>query len=139
MMRVTVLKAPTTGGVSAIVPLPRSADREVPAKGGYYTETPDPPGRWWGSGCSAVGLAGEVEPDQLERMLEATHPLTGRRVGRSFGEKSARAYDATASRRRSRCHCCGRSRPTRTSGPRSSPRIRPPSRRHSAGSKGTAV
>ena len=62
MMRVTVLKAPKAGGVSAIVRYldPGTPERSGPA--GYYTETPDPPGRWWGAGCSAVGLAGEVQP-----------------------------------------------------------------------------
>ncbi len=97
MMRVTVLKAPKAGGVSAIVRYldPGAPERSGP--GGYYTETPDPPGRWWGAGCAAVGLAGEVEPEQLERMLQAEHPLDGRRLGRGFGESSARAYDATFS------------------------------------------
>lgn len=96
-MRVTVLKAPRAGGVSAIVRYldPWAPERSGPA--GYYTETPDPPGRWWGTGCGSVGLAGEVEPEQLEPMLEARHPLDGRRLGRGFGESSARAYDATFS------------------------------------------
>jgi conjugative relaxase-like TrwC/TraI family protein len=97
MMRVTVLKAPKAGGVSAIVRYldPGAPERSGP--GGYYTETPDPQGRWWGSGCGAVGMAGAVEPEQLERMLEARHPLDGQRLGRGFGESSARAYDATFS------------------------------------------
>lgn len=97
MIRVTVLKTPKAGGVSAIVRYldPGAAERSGPA--GYYTETPDPPGRWWGTGCDAVGLAGDVQPEQLERMLQAEHPLDGRRLGRGFGESSARAYDATLS------------------------------------------
>ncbi len=97
MMRVTVLKAPKAGGVSAIV---RYLDPGAPERlslGSYYTETPDPPGRWWGSGCDAVSLGGEVRPEQLELMLHAEHPLDGRRLGRGFGESSARAYDATFS------------------------------------------
>lgn len=97
MMRVTVLKAPKAGGVSAIVRYLNPSAPERSGPGGYYTETPDPSGRWWGSGCGAVGLAGEVEPEQLERMLQAEHPLDGRRLGRGFGESSARAYDATFS------------------------------------------
>jgi len=97
MMRVTVLKAPKAGGVSAIVRYLDPGTPERSGPGGYYTETPDPPGRWWGTGCDAVGLAGEVDPEQLERMLEARHPLDGRRLGRGFGESSARAYDATFS------------------------------------------
>jgi len=97
MMRVTVLKAPKGGGVSAIV---RYLDPGAPQQSGpgdYYTDTPDPPGRWWGTGCDAAGLVGEVDPEQLERMLEARHPLDDRRLGRGFRESSARAYDATFS------------------------------------------
>jgi len=96
-MRVTVLKAPRAGGVSAIVRYLDPGTPERSGPGGYYTGTPDPPGRWWGSGCGAVGLAGEVEPEQLARMLQAEHPLDGRRLGRGFRESSARAYDATFS------------------------------------------
>jgi conjugative relaxase-like TrwC/TraI family protein len=100
MMRVTVLKAPRAGGVSAIVRCFDPAGRrsmDPAGPGAYYTQTEDPPGRWWGSGCEAVGLAGEVDPAQLERMLQAEHPGTGRRLGRGFGDASARAYDATFS------------------------------------------
>jgi conjugative relaxase-like TrwC/TraI family protein len=97
MMRVTVLKAPKAGGVSAIVRYLAPGTPERTGPGGYYTESPDPPGRWWGTGCDAVGLAGDVDPEQLERMLQAEHPHDGRRLGRGFGEPSARAYDATFS------------------------------------------
>jgi conjugative relaxase-like TrwC/TraI family protein len=60
----------------------------------YYVDPDEPPGRWWGSGCDAEG---EVEPDQLSRMLEARHPHAGQVLGRSFGDASARGFDATFS------------------------------------------
>jgi conjugative relaxase-like TrwC/TraI family protein len=63
----------------------------------YYLDPDEPPGRWWGEGCAAVGLAGEVESDQLRNMLNARHPGTGRKLGRGFGTKSARGFDATFS------------------------------------------
>jgi conjugative relaxase-like TrwC/TraI family protein len=63
----------------------------------YYFDPDEPPGRWWGSGCDAVGLGGEVEPGQLRRMLDARHPHAGRVLGRSFGDASARGFDATFS------------------------------------------
>ncbi|HEX2064067.1 MAG TPA: MobF family relaxase, partial [Acidimicrobiales bacterium] len=63
----------------------------------YYLDPDEPPGRWWGRGCAAVDLIGDVEPDQLRHMLVAGHPHTGRVLGRGFGAKSARAFDATFS------------------------------------------
>jgi len=63
----------------------------------YYLDEHEPPGVWWGRGAETVGLAGEVEADQLGRMLRARHPLSGGRVGRGFGDRSARAFDATFS------------------------------------------
>ena len=63
----------------------------------YYLDPDEPPGRWWGRGGPAVGLDSDVEPDQLGRMLEGRHPLTGERLGHRFGEKSARSFDATFS------------------------------------------
>jgi conjugative relaxase-like TrwC/TraI family protein len=38
-----------------------------------------------------------VEGEQLRRMLVARHPITGQRMGRGFGDSSARAFDATFS------------------------------------------
>jgi len=63
----------------------------------YYLDENEPPGRWWGRGAEAIGLAGEVKAGQLARMLVARHPVTGARAGRGFGERSARAFDATFS------------------------------------------
>ncbi|CAN5720432.1 hypothetical protein BH20ACT2_BH20ACT2_19970 [soil metagenome] len=98
-MRATVLKA-VPGEVNAIVLYYDGLERPPLARGGavgYYDDPEEPPGRWWGSGCAAVALAGEVKPEQLEHMLDAQHPLSGRKLGRGYGVKSARAYDATFS------------------------------------------
>jgi conjugative relaxase-like TrwC/TraI family protein len=63
----------------------------------YYLDPGEPAGRWWGSGCAAVGLAGEVLPEQLHALLEGRHPATGAVLGRRFGDRSARGFDATFS------------------------------------------
>lgn len=77
-------------------------DRERPGRPArgpidYYLDPDEPPGRWWGSGCAALGLEGEVDGDQLRALLDARHPSTGTRLGRGFGASSARGFDATFS------------------------------------------
>ena len=77
-------------------------DRERPGRPArgpvdYYLDPDEPPGRWWGSGCAALGLAGEVDGGQLRALLDARHPTTGTRLGRGFGASSARGFDATFS------------------------------------------
>lgn len=70
-----------------------------PARGpvDYYLDPDEPPGRWWGSGTPALGLEGEVTPDELRALLEGRHPVTGAKLGRGFGDASARGFDATFS------------------------------------------
>lgn len=65
----------------------------------YYLDPNEPPGRWWGSGCAALGLGvgGPVLPEQLRALLGARHPAGGSRLGRGFGDRSARGFDATFS------------------------------------------
>ncbi len=63
----------------------------------YYLDPAEPPGRWWGQGCAAVGLGGEVGAAELEALLVARHPRSGARLGRGFGDRSARAFDGTFS------------------------------------------
>jgi conjugative relaxase-like TrwC/TraI family protein len=76
-------------------------DRGGPSRGpvDYYLDPNEPPGRWWGTGCPALGLApgGRVLPEELRALLEARHPTDGRRLGRGFGDRSARSFDATFS------------------------------------------
>ncbi len=103
MMRVTTLKA-GKAGLAALIDyyaglaadqLHRDGVRRGPVD--YYLDPNEPPGRWWGEGCAAMELAGEVQPDQLAALLQARHPGHAGRLGRGFGAKSARAFDATFS------------------------------------------
>jgi conjugative relaxase-like TrwC/TraI family protein len=101
-MRVTTLKASAdrVGGLlTYYVGLADDRSRPGPARGpvDYYLDPDEPPGRWWGSGRHALGLDGPVAGDHLGALLEARHPYTGTVLGRSFGEKSARGFDATFS------------------------------------------
>lgn len=79
-----------SGGVGALVAYYDGLARERagPERGpvGYYVDPDEPPGRWWGAGCDAVGLAGEVAPGELANMLQALHPLAGERLGRGMLE-----------------------------------------------------
>ena len=63
----------------------------------YYLDPDEPPGRWWGNGRHDLGLDGTVTGDELRSVLEGRHPRSGVRLGRSFGDKSARGFDATFS------------------------------------------
>ncbi len=98
-MRVKPLKA-TGGSVSGLVRYYEGKAADAAGAGravGYYVDTDEPPGRWWGSGCAAVGLRGEVVTGQLGNMFEAAHPMTGGRLGRGYGANSVRGFDATFS------------------------------------------
>ncbi len=76
-------------------------DREHPGPGrgpvDYYLDPDEPPGRWWGGGCPALGVDGPVVGDDLRALVEARHPGTGSPLGRRFGDRSARGFDATFS------------------------------------------
>lgn len=102
-MRVVVLKI-GPGGIGSLVRYYDGLARDQLARDGtsrgpvdYYIDADEPPGRWWGTGRHAVGLDGDVRPGQLARMLQAQHPLTGAKLGRGFGDTSARSFDATFS------------------------------------------
>jgi conjugative relaxase-like TrwC/TraI family protein len=103
VLRVTTIKA-AADAVGRVVEYYEALARQPAAQGApgrgpvdYYLDENEPPGVWWGHGAETVGLAGEVEADQLGRMLRARHPLSGERAGRGFGDRSARAFDATFS------------------------------------------
>ncbi len=102
-MRATTLKASPAdvGGLLAYYAglATYHAGRDGPTRGpiDYYLDPAEPPGRWWGHGRAALGLGAEVQAEQLEALLTARHPATGARLGRCFGAKSARAFDATFS------------------------------------------
>lgn len=100
MMRVTTIKA-AAHGVEATVAYyaglaADQASRDGACRGpvDYYLAADEPPGRWWGEGTAALGLSAEVAPEEMEALLTARHPVSGKRLGRGFGLDSARAFDA---------------------------------------------
>lgn len=75
MMRVTTLKA-GDGGPGAIVGYYAGLAADQLRRYGLsrgpvddYLDPNEPPGRWWGEGCAAMHVAGQVEPEQLTRAL----------------------------------------------------------------------
>ena len=103
MMRVTTLRARADGPGQMIAYYAGLAEDKVRTDGisrgpvDYYLDPNEPPGRWWGDGCAALGVKGDVAADELRLLLEARHPGTGRPLGRGFGQTSARGFDATFS------------------------------------------
>jgi conjugative relaxase-like TrwC/TraI family protein len=102
VMRVTTLKASSDrlGGLLAYYTgLAEDRGRDGPRRGpvDYYLDPNEPSGRWHGRGLAALGLGGSVVGDELRALLEGRHPLSGEGLGRRFGERSARGYDATFS------------------------------------------
>ena len=64
----------------------KDAEREQ-AKGGYYinaAQKGEPPGRWFGKGAEALGLAKgqEVEREPYDKTYSQIHPQTGEQLGR---------------------------------------------------------
>lgn len=47
----------------------------------YYADSVEGPGRWLGSGTRGLGLAGQVQTEQLRRVLLSEHPGTGDALG----------------------------------------------------------
>jgi conjugative relaxase-like TrwC/TraI family protein len=63
----------------------------------YYLNGDEPPGRWWGRGADRLGLQGEMDSEAFLAVMAGLDPMTGRHLGRRFGEGSVRGYDATFS------------------------------------------
>lgn len=102
VMRVTTLKASAErlgGLLSYYAGLAEDRQRPGPGRGpvDYYLDPDEPPGRWWGKGRDALGLDGSVTGADLRSVLEGRHPRSGDWLGRRFGDKSARGFDATFS------------------------------------------
>ncbi len=103
MMRATTLKAGGAGVAGLVGYYAGLAEDQLKRYGrsrgpiDYYLDPNEPPGQWWGGGSPAVELSGDVRPEHLEAMLGGRHPADGRQLGRGFGAKSARAFDATFS------------------------------------------
>jgi conjugative relaxase-like TrwC/TraI family protein len=55
------------------------------------------PGRWLGTGSSALGLSGPVGSSDFAEVLEGRHPWSGRALRRHQGERSTAGYDLTFS------------------------------------------
>jgi conjugative relaxase-like TrwC/TraI family protein len=101
-MRVTTLRAAPSGGVAVLLAYYAglAADRAAePGRGpvDYYLDPDEPPGRWWGQGRRPLGVDGPVEGDDLAALLDGRSPENDVVLGRSFGERSARGFDATFS------------------------------------------
>ncbi|RUL88008.1 MobF family relaxase [Tautonia sociabilis] len=68
------------------------------ANANYYQEGGEPPGQWYGQGAREFGLAGEVQPEHLERLCEGFHPHDGvtplvRNAGRKEGSAPRKPGD----------------------------------------------
>ncbi|HUP18025.1 MAG TPA: MobF family relaxase, partial [Acidimicrobiia bacterium] len=63
----------------------------------YYLDGDERPGRWWGRGADRLGVQGEVDSDAFLAVMAGRDPVTGRELGRRYGEGSVRGYDATFS------------------------------------------
>ena len=64
----------------------------------YYTGSGEPPGRWWGSGATALGLSGEVTTEQLSRLTAGFTPDGMTALVRNAGSEKRRAgFDLTFS------------------------------------------
>ncbi|MCO5318535.1 MAG: relaxase domain-containing protein [Microthrixaceae bacterium] len=102
VMRVTTLKATAAklpGLLAYYAGLAEDREQPGPGRGpvDYYLDPDEPPGRWTGGGRHALGLEGNVESAEFRSLLEGAHPETGARLGRRFGDSSARGFDATFS------------------------------------------
>lgn len=101
-MRVTTLKS-AADGVGRLMGYYGGLAEPAPDRGtgrgpvDYYLDPDEPAGRWWGAGRPGLGVDGEVAPDELQAILEGRHPGTDVQLGRTFGDASARGFDATFS------------------------------------------
>lgn len=103
MMRVTTLKASAdrvgthVDYYAGLAEDRGRPDRRSKGPADYYLDPDEPAGRWWGAGRRALGIDGAVAGEGLRVLLQARHPVTGQKLGRGFGDTSARGFDATFS------------------------------------------
>ncbi len=71
----------------------------VEALPNYYLDSGEPKGVWHGKGAELLGLEGEIIDGEFLKLMAGAHPhLRGDvPLGRSYGEKSVRGFDITAS------------------------------------------
>ncbi|MDQ1536825.1 MAG: hypothetical protein QOE58_1218, partial [Actinomycetota bacterium] len=60
---------------------------------GYYADSVEGPGRWLGRGITGMRLAGQVDPEQFQRVLQGQHAMTGEQLVGPSGS-AARAEEA---------------------------------------------
>ena len=89
-------------GVTARVTTLKGADAGayyVEALPNYYLDSGEPKGTWHGKGAELLGLEGEIIDGEFMRVMAGVHPRMRGDVplGRSYGEKSVRGLDITAS------------------------------------------
>ena len=63
----------------------------------YYAGKGEVPGRWTGRGAELLGLAGELNVEQLKAMMNGGHPVTWERLANRTGNSSTAAIDMTFS------------------------------------------
>jgi conjugative relaxase-like TrwC/TraI family protein len=61
----------------------------------YWTNAKEAPGQWVGQGSALLGVAGEIDGDDLHRVLEHRDPKSGTRLTRAQGAPKVAGFDAT--------------------------------------------
>jgi conjugative relaxase-like TrwC/TraI family protein len=61
----------------------------------YYTGAGEAPGQWIGIGADRLDLDGEVDGQQLHRVLDFEHPTTGERLTRGHAVAKVVGFDTT--------------------------------------------
>jgi conjugative relaxase-like TrwC/TraI family protein len=59
----------------------------------YLSGHGESPGRWYGTGATSLGLAGEASPAGFRWMFEGRDPTTGELLGRPHGRNAVPAFD----------------------------------------------
>jgi conjugative relaxase-like TrwC/TraI family protein len=62
----------------------------------YYLDAGEPPGVWVGKQAKALGLVGDVDPEDFLSLMEGRDP-SGAQLGRAYNDESVRGYDITFS------------------------------------------
>jgi conjugative relaxase-like TrwC/TraI family protein len=66
-------------------------------KGDYFSEQSEITGQWMGLGASRLGLYGEIQKQQFDRLCAGSHPLTGDQLTSRIVSDRREAYDFTFS------------------------------------------
>jgi conjugative relaxase-like TrwC/TraI family protein len=66
-------------------------------KGDYYSEQSEITGQWQGLGASRLGLFGEIQKEQFDRLCAGSHPLTEDKLTSRIVSDRREAYDFTFS------------------------------------------